>query len=188
MNIAIFIFILSLIPGIIGGYFIYKDKNKFVGVILISIAVIASTLVLISNFYSEIKFNRLEKYSQIAKMGPQGSDIIAGRYLSFTSGLPGALEGTYILGATKFTYICTEESINKMIEVTKNYPDFPFSYFGIATCIKDQGKDGWTKYAKKSIEIFEETTKIEDHNLAHDEALEILRSDIQNVRCSILSS
>ncbi|HEX9804059.1 MAG TPA: hypothetical protein VGA67_00090, partial [Candidatus Dojkabacteria bacterium] len=163
MSIAILIFLFSLIPGIIGGYFIYKEKNKFLGSILVLIAIIANLLGLASDFYSQQKFNRLEKYSQIARMGPQGSAIIAGRSLSFTSGLAGDLDGTYIFEDKKFTYICSEESVSKMMRITEDYPDFPFSFFGIATCMKDKGKPGWVEYAEKAIEIFDETTKIKDH-------------------------
>ena len=180
MFIAISILILSLIPGIIGAYFVYKDRNKIIGITLIVIAFIVSALGFISNFNSKQNVERIERYSFIAKMGPTGSNITAGKHLSFTGGLPGDLEGTYLLEGSKFTYICTDEAIDKMIAVTKSYPDFPFSYFGIATCKLDRGDDDWMEYGEKALKIFKETTKIEDHNPAHDESLKILQNDLKN--------
>jgi len=109
---------------------------------------------------------------------PCGSDTCMGKGLHFTGGLGGDLEGTYIMTEDKFTYKCDKESIDKMIKVTKNYPDFPFSYYSIATCKKDRGEEGWKEYAERAIDIFEETTQIKDHNSAHDEGLEDLKNDL----------
>lgn len=180
MFIAILILILSTIPGILGAYYVYKDRNKIVGITLIVIAFIVSALGFISYSNSKQNVERIERYSFISKMGPTGSNITAGKHLCFTGGLPGDLEGTYILEGGTLTYNCTDESIDKMIVVTKSYPDFPFSYFGIATCKLDRGEDSWIEYAEKAVKIFKETTKIEDHDPAHDESLEMLQDDLKN--------
>ncbi len=172
--ISVSFFALSLFYGIVGGYFVFKDKNRCIGILLILAAIILAVL----DFCSIQQINRIEKYSNIAKMQPCGSDVCPGKYIHFTGGLGGDLQGTYTKDGNKFTYNCSDESINKLISITENYPDFPFSYYGLATCKKDRGIDGWEVYAKKAIEIFEQTTKIDDHNSCHDDALKDLRNDL----------
>ena len=47
-------------------------------------------------------------------------------------------------------------------------------YYALAICMKSQGNPKWLEYARKAVRIFQFTTKMDGHNVQHDQALEVL--------------
>jgi tetratricopeptide (TPR) repeat protein len=66
--------------------------------------------------------------------------------------------------------LCTPEAEKKFLETIDKFPDFPFSYYALATCYKAQGQTKWRDYAVKGLAIFDKTTTIKNHNPQHDDA------------------
>ena len=54
--------------------------------------------------------------------------------------------------------------------IAKN-PHFPWPYYFLAICLKNQGDKAWLGTAKRGIYIFEHTTKIPGHDSSHDDGL-----------------
>jgi hypothetical protein len=64
--------------------------------------------------------------------------------------------------------------------VVEKFPTFPFSYYSLAVCLRKYGDDdSWRYYARKAIEILENTTMLVGHERGHDEALKELQDDIK---------
>lgn len=73
------------------------------------------------------------------------------------------------------SFLCTEEAISKYREVINGFPNFPFGYYCLASCLHKKGDTDWLIYAKKAHKILTGTTKIANHNKDHDDALKKIR-------------
>jgi hypothetical protein len=52
--------------------------------------------------------------------------------------------------------------------VIDKLPLFPFSYYFLALCLKENGYKSWIEYANKAKSILEKTTKLPGHHADHD--------------------
>ncbi len=56
-------------------------------------------------------------------------------------------------------------------EVIDKMPTYPFAYYFLAKCLKEENNDSWVEMAEKAKEILEFTTQIVGHKAAHDNVL-----------------
>ena len=70
---------------------------------------------------------------------------------------------------------CDEESLEKFENAISLMTNFPFSYYAIAVCLRGQDNPEWRNYAESAVAIFENTTRIANHDKNHDEGLETLK-------------
>ena len=54
--------------------------------------------------------------------------------------------------------------------VTREFPDFPFSYWALAKCLKHTGDPQWLAYGERAMSIFQHTTQISERSPHHDQA------------------
>lgn len=118
----------------------------------------------------------LRRYSKVAKYSALGLTGIAGQGLKENSPIALALHGAYIKvekeGGPDYYPRCDAQGLARFEAVTKNFPDFPFSHWALAKCLKQIGNPQWRKYAERAMEIFEHTTRISDRSPHHDQARE----------------
>jgi len=118
----------------------------------------------------------IKEYTEISKMDFSGSPYNLAPPLQYSSALTKMLEGCYDKKENAYYPLCgddVEETYKKVIE---NFPKFPFSYYGLASCLKNKGDASWKSYAEKAVDIFKKTTSIDGHNDQHDQALKILQN------------
>lgn len=63
---------------------------------------------------------------------------------------------------------CNASAIEQCKSVIKKLPIYPFSYYFLATCLKEVKNRSWRQYANKAKSILEKTTKIPGHHSDHD--------------------
>lgn len=68
----------------------------------------------------------------------------------------------------KIIFKCNSSAINKCKLVIEKLPSYPFAYYFLAMCLKENGDQSWIQYAKKPKSIFEKTTKIPNHHSNYD--------------------
>jgi tetratricopeptide (TPR) repeat protein len=85
------------------------------------------------------------------------------------------LEGTGEMTGNRVQLKCSSEALEKFKEAIRKFPDFPFSYFALAVCLKNKADPEWRGYAEKALSIFEKTATLKEHHPSHDEALTELR-------------
>jgi uncharacterized protein YoxC len=125
----------------------------------------------IGNSVEEIK-----DYSEISKMDFSGSPYNLAPPLQYSSTLIRMFEGCYEKKENAYYPRCGDEVEETYKKVIEKFPKFPFSYYGLALCLKDKGDKSWKTYAEKAINIFKKTTSIDGHNEQHDEALRRLQN------------
>jgi hypothetical protein len=101
----------------------------------------------------------MREYSVVARLNPSGLTGIAGPGLKEEpdSRLTG-LEETWIRHEDRRTLQCNDSSIEKSRAATTSYPQFPWSHFLLADCLRKRGDQAWRGHAEKAIQIFEHTT------------------------------
>ncbi len=66
---------------------------------------------------------------------------------------------------------CSPSAITQCRMVIDKLPLYPFSYYFLAVCLKENGDQSWIEYAKKAKSILEKTTKLSSHHSDHDQIL-----------------
>jgi hypothetical protein len=66
---------------------------------------------------------------------------------------------------------CSAEAVDACKAVVAKMPQYPFSYYFLAKCLKEQNNPLWRENALKAQQIFKETTSFPSHNADHDIAL-----------------
>ena len=118
----------------------------------------------------------MREYSVVARLNPHGVTGMAGQGLKETphSRLAG-LEETWILHENNWSPKCDDPSIEKSREVVTSFPQFPWTHFLLAVCLREKGDQAWRGYTERAVQIFEHTTSLADHHSVHDKALKKLR-------------
>jgi len=65
---------------------------------------------------------------------------------------------------------CSPETIDACKAVIEKMPQYPFSYYFLAKCLKEQKNPLWREYALKAQQILKETTAFPSHHGDHDVA------------------
>jgi hypothetical protein len=71
----------------------------------------------------------------------------------------------------KIGFDCSAEAVDACKAVIAKMPQYPFSYYFLAKCFKEQNNPLWRENALKAQQIFKETTTFPSHNVDHDVAL-----------------
>jgi hypothetical protein len=71
----------------------------------------------------------------------------------------------------KIGFDCSPEAIEACKAVIEKMPQYPFSYYFLAKCLKEQNNPLWRENALKAQRILKETTAFPSHNGDHDVAL-----------------
>ena len=190
--IAPAIFLLAGLAQLILGYVMGDREPLFLRIFLFVIMISAATVEVINiwNNYKteEMKDQRiaslerdlqgLTQYSAVAELNLFGAPDIVIFGSRMRTEISEALDGAYIEiidgQNRKYEPRCDDKGVEQFTNVTKNYPDFPFSHVALAICLKDAGKPQWREHAHRATEILEYTTQIAGHHVHHDEAQRIL--------------
>ena len=124
----------------------------------------------------EHELQGVRQYSETAKYNVLGLTGIAGAGLKENSPIARALEGAYIEiereTGPEYHPRCDAQGLAQFGNVVKEFPDFPFSYWALAKCLKQAGNPKWRVYAERAMSILEHTTRIGKRSRNHDEARE----------------
>jgi hypothetical protein len=123
----------------------------------------------------EDKIDSVQNYSDVAKLEFDGLSLHVTPPLVYSTDLSKMLEGCFIKKGDECYPACSSDIEEKYKKVIEKFPKFPFSYYGLALCLRLKGDESWKYYAEKAIEIFRKTTSISGHDNQHDQALKYLR-------------
>lgn len=68
-------------------------------------------------------------------------------------------------------FVCDPGAKKACREVIDKMPSYPFTYYFLAKCLKEENDDSWIEMAKKAKEILEITTQLESHHTDHENVL-----------------
>ena len=122
----------------------------------------------------ESELQGLRQYSKVAKYNALGLTGIAGAGIKENSPINQALEGAYIEEETQTGSVyhprCDDQGIARFEIVAREFPNFPFSYWALAKCLKQMGDSQWRAYGERAMSIFQHTTLISERSPHHDQA------------------
>ena len=122
----------------------------------------------------EHELQGLRRYSKVAKYSALGLTGIAGEGLKEYSPIARALEGAYIKidgeAGEEYKPRCDAQGLDRFVNVAREYPDFPFSHWALAKCLKQAGNPQWRGHAERAMMIFDHTTRIGERSPHHDQA------------------
>jgi hypothetical protein len=133
---------------------------------------------------TEQNLNELKNYNYVATLTYNGADTeyftaSDPNHPNIPPGLPTLLLGTYQItsrtesgAASGVEYNCDAQSQQKYLQAIALNPDYPFSYYALATCQKQSNDSGWLQNAKKALAIFQITTTIDGHSYWQDAGLQ----------------
>lgn len=107
------------------------------------------------DYYSEAQLNML------GKLFPDGQVI-------FNTPISQALEGTFTMNGTSFTFKEDAASESKYRDVINKYPKFQFTYWNLASVLRNRNDPSWKGYVERAFEILEKTTLVAGHHAHHD--------------------
>ena len=172
---------IPLIRDLVCGWFKISEKLFCIirTVLVFTGAIIAGTIYIqTSQEVAQQKHitDAMREYSVVARLNPHGVTGMAGQGLKETphSRLAG-LEETWILHENNWSPKCDDPSIEKSREVVTSFPQFPWTHFLLAVCLREKGDQAWRGYTERAVQIFEHTTSLADHHSVHDKALKKLR-------------
>jgi len=177
--LASIIFLLTVAISIIE-FFIKNDRKRKISII--SLTIILGTVGLFLFFYDKhgmdeaiLDKDNIKKYGHVSKLSTLGAEILPGKGISLDDPLYNLLKNNWKkLDTGYYDIICDNDSENRFKKVIETYPEFPFSYYGMAICKFNTGDTDWKNYAKRAIDILKITTSFAGHNLDHDARLEEL--------------
>ena len=73
-----------------------------------------------------------------------------------------------IRSKSKIGFACSPEAVDACKAVIERMPLYPFSYYFLAKCFKEQKNPLWQEYALKAQRILKETTAFPSHHVDHD--------------------
>ena len=117
----------------------------------------------------------VKRYSYVAGLTFNGMVYTKGDVIMPTE-ISQAIEGTWQeVGDNHFRPVCEAAALEKCRNATKQFPEFPFTYYALAYCLEKQGDPAWRPYAKKAAAILEKTTVISGHQKSHEQSLAYLQ-------------
>ena len=117
----------------------------------------------------------IRRYTQVSKLNSIGTTGTVRPPLTEETGISRLLEGAFTIADDRANYSCDSTAIAKFQEVIAKFPDFPFSYATLASCLRSRGDGSWKDYARRAIEILKNTTRIDGHHRSHDQVLRELQ-------------
>jgi len=126
---------------------------------------------LASRFWKiELAPETLRDYKDIASLNFMGRPFEDSEAVVVATPISEMLEeaATYDKNNDTYFWLCGSEPEAKYRAVIEKYPKFPFSYYCLSTCLYKRGDSRWKYYARKSLEILEQTTSVSGHRGIHD--------------------
>ncbi len=117
---------------------------------------------------TEKRLKNFQNYSYSASLNYLGNSVESPNII-ISSPVSRKLEGCYTKSEKNTAFECTDECLGRYESLIQSDPFFPFSYYYITICLFNNKNSDWVIYARKSLEILDETTNIEGHNSYHDE-------------------
>jgi hypothetical protein len=162
-----------------------KNRMNWMSIIGLCLLIAGTVFTYLGSVASDRNINSLQKevrnvkdYSYYATLDIYGRQFTANNGLTFSSALSEKMEKLLVVKDGK-VFIRVEPGLIPSIDsVINDYPYFPFGYWVKYNYLKDHGDPSWREFAKKTIEIFANTTSIKGHNPSHDEALNMARRDL----------
>ena len=119
----------------------------------------------------------LRKYGRVSELNVKGVTGKYGKGMVEKTPISRKLEGAYTNGENDgesgLQPRCDKESMAKFEQVAREHPNFPFAYWGLASCLGQVGNvraSGLAvMHAKRAMEILEHTTQIDGHHPNHDQ-------------------
>lgn len=124
----------------------------------------------------------LRKYGRVAELNVKGVTGKYGEGMAEKTAISRKLEGAYTNmendGESGLRPRCDKESMDKFEQVTREHPNFPFAYWGLASCLGQVGNARAAglavMHAKQAMKILEHTTQIDGHHPNHDQVREAI--------------
>jgi hypothetical protein len=127
------------------------------------------------------EIERVKKYAYVSTLTLNGM-VYTGGDVKMPTEISVSIEGTWQeVGPDTFRPVCESAALERNRLATIQFPDFPFSYYALAYCMKRSGDPGWRAYAEKAVAIFEQTTKITGYQKSHEQCLAYLRQQLGHV-------
>ncbi len=120
----------------------------------------------------------IRDYAYVSKLNPSGKSFVAGFGLKHSTAISRIMEETLTEKDGILYFKCDDESLKRYQRTIQEHPRFPFSYVGMADCLRRTGDDKWREYAFKAISIFEITSKIDGHHKSHEDFMEQILRDL----------
>lgn len=160
--------------------------DRYIDFTLIGVAVLSSVITAV-RYVSEVKrreenariVTALRDYSYVATLNPKGTTYLdEGRGFKETTKLSRILDGAIQKDedADRWNGTCDSESLGKYQRAAEVVPNFPFSYFFLADCLRNRGDRAWRNHAEVGLGHFDMTTQLAAHHPTHDAAREMLVS------------
>ncbi len=120
----------------------------------------------------------VKKYTYVSTLTAYGSPYSTSGPIIFNTPISRIMQDTISEDKMthNLTFKCDDVSIAKYKKVIDVDPNFPFSYYGLATCFSNKNNPAALEYAKKALEILRATTTIDGHNINHDEVLKNIKN------------
>jgi len=113
----------------------------------------------------------IQQYTEVSKLNHIGTTGTVLPPLTETTGISQLLDGAVSVTNNVAQFSCDAVAISKYRNVIATYPNFPFSYYSIAKCLRQAGDNSWRGSARQAVEILRHTTTIDGHHPSHDAAL-----------------
>ena len=157
-----------------------EKKSSWWIKLLMALAILASGYFAIQGRLNSASFSKYYYYSRLTSNGSQflgslSTNTNLSDYLKQDIRIDAKSNGEY----SRFIQ-CSENAVIKFQNVTKSEPNFPFTWWALAFCYKQDNKGEWVKSAEKAKEILDITTSIQGHTLDHELAQVELKKLIKN--------
>jgi len=124
------------------------------------------------------ELNTIRRYTQVSKLNIIGTTGTVRPPLTEETDISRLLEGTFTISNNQASYSCNAATIAKFQEVITRFPDFPFSYYALASCLRLRSDASWKGLARKALGILKNTTTIDGHHPSHDQVLRELEQTL----------
>ena len=156
----------------------WNSLFQWVSIISIVLALISSVGLLITSSKIEAskdaklaKLENISDYTHIANLDGFGKPIMDGDIV-FSTPVSMMLDGTYEKQGSLVHFREDKEAEEKYLAIIHRFPDFPFTYYYLATSMRSRGDAAWREYAEKGRAILQKTTLVKGRKPHHDEVLQ----------------
>lgn len=74
---------------------------------------------------------------------------------------------------------CDRTALDNYKDIIKKYPNYPFPYLYIASCLKPVKDPSWGDYATKGLDLFKKTIIVPTHAPSHEKGLQNIKEILQ---------
>ena len=157
----------------------YPNLNdSFFDKVLIILLIVGLSVTTIQYFIDQNKIETLEKevelskYQEISLYSAMGnkSGKVSGVNMVRTPINDWNIKYAYYDNG-QMIFKCEPGAKEACLEVITKMPSYPFSYYFLAKCLKEESDSSWVEMAQTAKAILQKTTQIPGHKTDHDNAL-----------------